>query len=288
VADAQMNILKPDLLLVRTDDGGRSKAYVLAAQKYGIPVFKSQEGLDCEHFWFDKSYSTYVAAWGNERIDRYRNASPEADSIDMRATGNPSFDHLRPPEKINTEGRFIIWLTRPHLPERCYLPSRTPQEGIDIFDALLDILKECDLNLCIKPHPYTFDSLFLERAEERGMKERVFVYKGNLHEILNDAKLVVSEDSTAGLEAMIFGKPLIHAHFAPSPPVMPFVSYGAAFPGWDAASLKENIFECLKLDKMEQHAMHSNQLRFIKDFASELDGHASKRAVNFIEEILYL
>ncbi|MEM1013387.1 MAG: hypothetical protein AAGI46_14345 [Planctomycetota bacterium] len=134
----------------------------------------------------------------------------------------------------------------------------------------------------IKPHPNDYAKLYEGMAGEMSLQARVEVSRDNLEQHLSWCDLMISEDSTAGLEGLIAGKPLIHAHFASSPPVLPFVAYGAAASGFDAESLKAAI-GVAAAGKMQQS--HLGRLRFIDDSAGPMDGQAGGRLTALIREL---
>ena len=205
----------------------------------------------------------------------------------MQVTGNPEYDHLRRPERILTTGDYLLWVTRPHTPLKCCLPSRRPLEGLKIFDALISVLRQLrKCRLVIKPHPADYAEIYKQRALLSDMSDRVEISNQPLQELLPKSRIVLSEDSTAGLEAMFFGKPLIHVHFAQSQPVMPFVEYGAAVPAWHAEMLLDAIQGLLEMDLPKQRRMIDGQREFLLAFNGPCDGRAAERLQGYVQSML--
>jgi len=100
------------------------------------------------------------------------------------------------------------------------------------------------------------------------------------------ASIVISEDSTAALDAMINGKPLIHSHFATSQPTMPFVDYGAALPGYCKEGLIESILRIIAFNDTEAQVFLAGQIDFLRDYAGPCDGNATNRFVDFVGKII--
>lgn len=140
--------------------------------------------------------------------------------------------------------------------------------------------------LVIKAHPYDYPELYEEMIAKSQLKGRVQLSGRHVHELLPRASLVVSEDTTAGMESMFWGKPLVQAHFSMSSPVMPMVEYGAALPGFSPEQLLESIttLRTLPMDVLQK--FYAGQVRFLKDFAGPCDGKAASRLVTFIANIL--
>ena len=282
---AELETLEPDAIIVHGDNHPPFQAYVLSARKMGIPVIMLQHGLDCEHRYLDEAYASNIAVWGGERLTRYRNKSIWQPHISV--TGNPEYDCLRPPSKIDPAGNYWLWLTRPHTPEKCYAPSRTPDEGLALFYALIDAVKKSPgSRLVIKAHPYDYAALYGRLILEQGLHDVVEISGQTVQELVPHASLIITEDSSAGLDALFAGKPVVHAHFVESAPVIPFVEYGAALPGFTKEQLVESILRISAFDYEQAQGFLAGQVQFIRDFAGLCDGNAGKRFVQYVSEII--
>jgi hypothetical protein len=251
----------------------------------GIPVIMLQHGLDCENYYLDEAYASHVAVWGAERELRYR-ANSQFQPI-IAVTGNPEFDQFSFPKCIDVTGSYWLWATRPHASDRCSTPSRFPDEGLKILNVLIEALERSpDTHLIIKPHPYDYRNHYEKVIFEKGLQKRITLADSPLHDLINGANLVISEDSTAGMEVMFWGKLLVHAHFAESNPTMPFVKYGAALPGFSKEQLLASITQISSLDYAEAQKFLSGQVSFLKDFAGLCDGRSAARFVDFVSDVL--
>jgi hypothetical protein len=276
----------PAALLLHGDNHAPYQEYVAVARCQGIPTMTFQHGLDCERYYLDDVYASTIAVWSENRRARYEKDSGRQPA--MRVTGNPAFDHISSlPGKIDPIGEYMLWITRPHTSKFCYSPSRQPKEGLAILDALLDTLaKSPRRRLIVKAHPQDYRTLYRDRIDERDLTDRAAVSGSDLKSLLPNAKIVISEDSTGGLDAMLQGKILIHAHFAESAPVLPFCHYGAALPGFSKEMLAESLEKAEFLSSSELEEMLAGQRLFINHFAGELDGLAAGRQLAFFEEIM--
>ena len=284
MAHLELTHLKPNLVLLYADNHFPYQAYALLAKKLAIPTLTVQHGLDCEHNYLDKTYSSHMATWGINRKNRYLQSS-KPNSV-FYITGNPDFDKITVSKKINTKGAYILWTTRPHKPEKCYSVSRSPVEGINIFNAFLDFLEHHPNEiLFIKPHPSSFVNLYEERIMLSSVKDRIKIVRKDIIPLMKNAKVVVTEDSTAGLEAMFYGKPIINVHFAATPPVIPYVTYKAALQAFNKLELHLALEQTLS-GKLDLKELKKNQNKFIKDFAGPMDGKATERVLDLINNIL--
>ena len=277
---------KPDAVFLAGDNWPPFINFVLLARHYGIPSIYLQHGLDCEHYYADEAYSDAIAVWGSTRKERYERDSNWQPRF-MTVTGNPEFEHLSPPESINHEGNYWLWVTRPHTPRKCLSPSRSPKEGMDILEAFANVLRQrAGQTLLIKPHPHDYPELYQRFIEEQGLQDQIQLVSGSPQEWLPSASIVFSEDSTVGMEAMFFGKPLVHVHFCPSQPTMPFTNYGAGYPAFTPEELEEYIPRVEGMSDDDRKKMLDGQCAFLTDFAGPLDGKATQRVVSFIEQVL--
>lgn len=283
--EQELRYLQPDAILVHGDNHPPHQVYVMVARKLNIPSIMLQHGLDCEHHYLDEAYASAIAVWGEERERRYRQKSSWQPLI--RITGNPQFDSLQFPEAIQANGQNWLWVTRPHTPEKCYAPSRSPAEGLSILESLVKALRQHpDAKLLIKAHPYDYSDKYREVVEQIGYTDRVMIVEQNIHELFPEVKLVISEDTTTGMEAMFWGRPLVHAHFSKSMPTMPFVEYGAALPGFNEEDLIESIGAMHSMTLQDLQKFYDGQTKFLMDFAGLCDGKATERVVKFVVDVL--
>jgi Capsule polysaccharide biosynthesis protein len=286
LVEAEVSMTRPDAILVYADNHYPVQAYVLVARREGIPSIMLQHGLDCEHYYLDEAYASAIAVWGKIRLQRYQKNSNWQPNL-IQVTGNPEFDRLHLPERIDTDGEYWLWVTRPHAPNKCYLPSRHCYEGVNILKALLAALKKSPSSrLMIKPHPFDYADLYRELVDSYKLGDRVEVTNANVQSLFPRASIVISEDSTTGLEAMFFGKVVIHAHFADSPPVMPFVDYGAALPGYSPEDIWDSLQRGQLLTIIEQNNILQGQINFLRDYTGSCDGNSHQRILSFISSVL--
>jgi hypothetical protein len=286
VVEAEVRMSRPNAILVYADNHHPMQEFVLVAQRDRIPTIMLQHGLDCEHYCLNEAYADAIAVWGEARRQRYQQQSKRQPQS-IQVTGNPHYDGFRLPEHIDLNGNDWLWVTRPHTPEKCQSPSRHVLEGVQILEALLIALQQHPkARLVIKPHQSERVELYRSLIEQYQLSDRVEITTTNIHALFPQARVVISEDSTAGLEAMFFGKIVIHAHFAVSSPTVPFVEYGAALPGFSVQQLQESLHQALSLPSSAQETMLEGMCHFLQDYVGSLDGKACERVTCFISEII--
>lgn len=277
-----------DALVVDGDSWLPNNGFVQIAKKNNIPTVCVQHGLDCEHWCLDEAFSDYYCVWGTERKVRYFNKSTCRPS-GVFVTGNPLFDSLRFPKKVSDGGPSWLLLTRPHSPEKCYEPSRYPQEGKDVLRLILDELRLFpEAKLVIKAHPKDDICSYHDLIEVSGLSGRIFLAstKTPCMNYIQQSDIVFSEDSTAGAEAMILGKPVIHVSACKAGPCLPFVDYGAALSGLNSELLHDSICRLYAgLSRDENKKMNQGQVDFIRDYCGELDGKAGQRVASVVRRL---
>jgi len=282
----KMQATPPGLVIVANDSDSPNIEAVAVAQAEGIPSLLLQHGLDCDRYVYDQSPVEHLAVWGPERRGRYT-ANLSAAEPHIEIVGNPEYDHEFPRvDQPVAGGSTWLWVTRPHTTKKCVLPSRNSLEGLEIFDAVLEALAKCPhVQLVIKPHRYDYVQSYKSRLKSSSVSARVSIDGRPLEQLFREATLVITEDTTAALEAMFHGKPLIHAHFADTPPLLPLVDCGAAWPGYDQESLVDSLLKMMSLTRASHQSMIDGQQSFMEAF-HPLHGGAAQRLDRFLAQVI--
>jgi hypothetical protein len=265
LAEKELLKHKPNAVYVHSDNHPPFINYVLVAKKLNIPTFTYQHGLDCEHYYLDDCYADHVAVWSENRKERYINdsiAQPKSYAV----IGNVLLSKQNS-KMLSDVTKTIVFATRPHKAIKCYSPSRSHIEGVEILQVILDaLILNKELSVVLKLHPMDNKEAYINVIKHNNLDHRVVISDKKLTDIFEKVSIVITEDSTAGAEAMFFEKPCIHAHFANSEPILPFVKYGCAFPGFSKKELTLSIAKALSVNDVGLNEIKRNQKNFIKDF----------------------
>ncbi|HNP68247.1 MAG TPA: hypothetical protein PKH16_10105 [Aequorivita sp.] len=263
LAVRELKKYKPNALYVHSDNHPPFISYVLAAKKLNIPTFTYQHGLDCEHYFLDDNFADYVAVWSENRKERYLRDS-QFIAKNYKVVGNVFLPLLEEKETV-IRNNSILYVSRPHSPIKCYSPSRNYLEGVMILAEILEFMKQhTGVHLTIKPHPLDLVSVYYEVIKKYGLEDRVTIASEPLNNLFKTTTVVVTEDTTAGAEAMYYNLPCIHAHFANSEPVLPFVAYGCALSGRTPQQLKKNL-QLIGANPILSNEAIAKQATFVKD-----------------------
>jgi hypothetical protein len=278
LAESELKKYKPDAIYLYSDNHPPFINYCLVSKKLGIPTFTYQHGLDCEHYFLDDCYADYVAVWSNKRKQDYiERSSFKPKSFEV--VGKIGSSDIIKNHKL-TQGKSILFVTRPHRPDKCYSPSRNHLEGLHILEAILEfMLKMVDVTLVIKPHPSDYVADYKTLLEERGMINRVLISDKKVMTLASKASVVITEDSTAGVEALQYDLPCVNAHLAKSEPVIPFVKYKSAFPGNSKEEIVDSLHKAFNLSLKERNNIKINQQLLVSHFIPKGE---SKNLTNFI------
>lgn len=224
----EIDLISPQLVITPMDNTPEGASLCEIASKRGIPSLHLIHGLDCELGVYDEAYASHVFTRGEFRKDRY-----ERDSVHQPRyfflSGQSSLENRAVPEGCSKK-RDWMWVTRPHGPSKCYTLNRSSQEGVEILNALLELLNEVgdDTKLFIKAHPFDYEYIYRSLVVSLKMDDRVlFSTHESFDNDVSSCSLVLTEDSTAGVEFLTFGLPMALVHFSDDEPVIPFSEKGA-------------------------------------------------------------
>jgi hypothetical protein len=246
-----------------------------------IPSLVIQHGVIGDFWW--PFVADLYCMWGDAHADKMRHIGAPADRL--RVLGMPATDALFGRANAG-QHRHVGNGIQPV----CLLLSQTNGRGYDpeVFRSYREFLAEA-INLMpfitwkVKFHPREDDSFYREMGA--AVYERLIFHPKHvsLEEAVNDADVVTTVSSTAGLESMIMDRPLIVA------PATPRVRELAWWPGLGggtyAASAQEFQIQLTNLLSDPDHRARQldQQRQFLsKCFANQ--GRAAERIVDLLEQ----
>jgi hypothetical protein len=155
------------------------------------------------------------------------------------------------------------------------------------MDAILKAMSAFpDKQLIIKLHP--FDGVDMKDFIDSKIKRRAntFVIKdADVISLMEASSLVIASlFSSAAMDAVILGKPLITLNIYRREDLVPFFDYGVALRATNSEEL-EKALRGISEDKDVRDMLASNRERFIKDYAYRMDGNSTGRVMDLIEEM---
>ncbi len=272
------------VLLTGTDIQPETKLAVAVARDLGIPSITLQHGIlppspgDALHI---PAWSDHVAVWGQRSRAWFMEAGIQADRIAV--TGCPRFDtyaHLRGEDKAppDPEDAQVTLLLNPS----------SPSLRAAMLHEFAGAVQDTTWRLVLRLHPAEdmeqLRGVWRAIAPQDTRARATLSQQEPLVGILQASDVVVTYDSTAGLEAMLLGKPVVvyGSHLFPTP---------SRYPTWDDAplltrpeTLKERLQDLL-LDPALRSKVVAIQDRFVVKESRNADGGATQRLTSFVIRI---
>ena len=299
-----IEVEKPDLILLSCIECPFGSAAVIAGRLEGVPTIDIQHGvIHPYHFGYIQAkdeiahddsvtycpISDKTAVYGHYQKELLTTMSiyPE-DSIVI--TGSPRYDILGHAGKMYNKEKFfknykiypnhkiILWATT--------FGVRGDNENIKDFKALFETIQNIEnITLVITPHP---------RDGQRHIK-RIKDYLNNYqisavvapsnsdtYEQLFVCDLLITMGSTVGMEAVALNKPVIVLDLNYNSDTIGYVKEGVALGVYKAEDLKPTIEKLLKDDS----GLAKNRKKYTEKYLYKIDGKATERVVNVIEEMI--
>ncbi|QNF28477.1 capsular polysaccharide export protein, LipB/KpsS family [Metabacillus elymi] len=196
-------------VIVGTTTDTFSRILTIMAGKKGIPSLCLQHGLFGE-IQFMPVFATKNCVFGNYEKEWYLARGVDEDRIEV--TGHPRHDRIfmgpQMPKStlqqklgLNAQKKSVVVATQPH-------------SDIDLLSNLIQILsKNSSFEILIKPHPHEYARNTLQKYESilsAHQSIKIVPREIDLYHLLYNIDLViVAANSTMGLEAMMFKKPIV-------------------------------------------------------------------------------
>lgn len=288
-----LDTLRPDGILLMADTDMLELALVLAAQARKIPTVVVQHGVLVSPSNYDFN-ADRMAVWGELPKEWFiqTGKSPER----LIITGYPLFDRYRalPPPTTAARARLRKRLGLPGGARVALLVTNQsggvgrllqPGEGAELFEAIFQTFADHlpDLVLIVRQHP----------AEDRGIPQRLAARfrltvalnpEAELAELIDLADVIISQYTTAGLEAIIKGKPVVYLNLFCVPDLVPFAKVGAAIGVYAPEELAPAVRAALE-DPTVRQELAAGRQRLLREYLSDLDGRATERVVALVKGI---
>lgn len=280
---------KIKIAVLRNDVKEMERTIILSLRLQKIPSLVIQHGIMAEPNGHNALLADKFAAWGKAALDWYGRYENLLDRFEI--TGNPRFDcilnwrpgitreDLRRRLTLKEDRGIILFVTQ-------QISKFSSFWTDDLFWVMADRLLEAmrlfpDKQLVIKADPYEDLTPYLERISAKRNNNAVAIRDIDIYTLIYFSELIIIQDSTAGLEAMFFDKPLISVNLTKRQDRVAYARKGAAIGVYEAADLASAISRALS-DRETIEAMRSARKVFIDEYAYKTDGRAAERLMNLI------
>jgi CDP-glycerol glycerophosphotransferase (TagB/SpsB family) len=274
-------------LNVSYDEIGRvSKCINYSAKKSGVKTILIQHGALAEYPLYGSFCADIFALYGENSARIYKNLGVE--DKQLKIVGNIRFDELFSKMKsynrestlnkigVQTNKKVILFTSQPVTYEENELLLN------EIFSEFSKLPKE-NYHLVIKLHPAEDGRLHNNIA--KSFDNYTIIKDIDIFEIIHASDLVITYWSTTGLEAMVLGKPVIVLNLSGKPDKVAYARTGAALGVYKKGHLKQSILKCL-YNLALRKKMFDKQKNFIFSESYKIDGKASERIINLINEMI--
>lgn len=246
-----------------------------------VPTLTLIHGLISEPRGYCPVLSDYVATFGE--ADRGLLVGCGVPAARVRSVGCPRFDAASrrppaPPAPVAAGRARVLLVTQADAAAvqatGAFLPTRR-----FVAMAWQALRAESDLQLCVRLHPA--DDITAEEQQYWSGLGIVLAAGGRLYDWLDSASVVVVQNSTVGLEALLRDRPLVAVNLGGQPERIPYADRGVAcavhHPGDLVAAIRS---ACRRAPHTEE-----SRRRFIADYAHAADGRAAERLAGFVDDI---
>ena len=269
------------VLLTGTDVQPETRVAVAVARGMGIPSITIQHGIlpgDPENLEYVPAWSDYVAVWGERGLRWFEEAGIEPSRLVV--TGCPRFDSYvtlrRVPQTPGAEDEAVVTLL--------LNPSEPAVRSVMIAEYL-EAFRGTPWGLTIRLHPAESKSQFQRLWQDLAPSEvggRTTISQSEpLQQVLQASDAVVTYDSTAGLEAMLLGKPVVLYGSHLFPTASPYPPWDGISPPTTPAALREALEYVLEEDAGREDVIEA-QDRYLHRENHRLDGNASQRLTELV------
>lgn len=235
-----------------------------------------------------------VAVWGQASQRIAINNGYSRSQVEI--TGQPRFDRIhstdwtahdqktRDTYSIGVEERVVLYLPTKGITSQYFAST---DEQIDMYEQLSESLQAINdagikSRLIIKLHRDEDMEVFTKLVGSILPEDAIVVQSAELYPLLSLAAVSITTASTAGLEALLFGTPLVILNSGNRPDFYPFSTTGPAVAAANAEGLKMAIMQ--QLDCSPELARRID--KFCRDETFEADGLAHGRVFDLTREAL--
>jgi glycosyltransferase involved in cell wall biosynthesis len=273
--------IKPDIVIMLNEISLSDRLAALVSAQVGTPSISIQHGLYIGYA-YRKLATDKVIVWGNEpkKFWEKRGCTPEQvisvgsfahekwrDLIEINRTVSP--DGGRP--------RVLFLGQNP----AAFISARTHRKTVDAVFRAIQSLPE--YHFMIKSHPAENAEPYHAACNKLASNSNVEIRTiGSVEDVILESDLVITIFSTAGLEAMLLGKPVIVLNLSQEPSIAPYVPAAELV---ESAELLPGAIQQIIKDPEHQQTLVSAGKKYADEYFGTIDGHAADRAVRVIQDL---
>jgi hypothetical protein len=273
--------IQPDVVILLNEISLSDRLAGLVAAQVGTPSISIQHGLYIGYA-YRKLATDKVIVWGTEpkKFWEQRGCKPE------QVMNVGSFAHEKWRVLIEKNCTVFSDGRRPQIlflgqNPAAFISAQTHRKTINAVFRAIQALPEYDF--MIKPHPAEnpepYHAAYNQLVSNVNVKIRE---TGSVEDVILESDLVITVFSTAGLEAMLLGKPVIVLNLSQEPSMAPYVPAAELV---ESAELLPGAIQRIIEDTEHQQSLISAGKKYADEYFGILDGHAADRAIRIIQNL---
>jgi hypothetical protein len=296
--------VKPSVVIIENEMGYFQRAVIAAARSLGTITIALQHGeinLTNPSYLYQKEDVcekgisstcvpmpdlTLVYGLHYKELLTRQSAFPTGS---VAAVGNMQFDSIASIDKDRASTEFkeensiapemllALWTTQSH----AWTQDELEATSKAMTSAVLALPQ---VQLVVKQHPMETSAHREQLQSELKPLASRLKFASKNHDIMNlisAADVIITKDSTTGLEAVAAGKPLIVLNLSGIEDQVDYVRQGAAVGVYRPDDLKSAINEALK----GHGILDDHRQRYVRNYLMQLDGKAAKRVADLVESL---
>jgi glycosyltransferase involved in cell wall biosynthesis len=274
--------VKPDVVILLNEISLSDRLAGLVSAQIGTPSISIQHGLYIGYA-YRKLATDKVIVWGTEpkKFWEKRGCKPE------QVISVGSFAHEKWRTLIEKKRTALPGDGRPKIfflgqNPAAFISAHTHRKTIAAVFSAVQSLPE--YHFIIKPHPAENPEPYHAAYNKLASNSNVKIRKtGSVEDVILQSDLVITVFSTAGLEAMLLGKPVIVLNLSQEPSMAPYVPAAHLV---ESTELLPQAIQQIMEDTEQQQALVSAGKKYANEYFGIIDGHAADRAVRVIQDLV--
>lgn len=265
--ESLLKMLAPRVILASTDAHRIARIFMQLARARGIKTCIIQHGAPTWEYGYLPVYADRIMVWGTDYAEWFRVRGTDPSRIVV--TGNPRFDKSFKNHTVSAGGNSVF-----------VLPNPVDREltRILITESIRCGLG-CGRRVAIKLHPSEKDIEWFKSLIPEGKGSQVEVLTCALDKAgIGLGDIVCVGNSTAGIDAVIFGAKVVNVVFDEMPNPVEYQKYGVGV-AVPVNQMSAGFEVCLSMSESE---FLMNRKRFIEAILNGLDGESAAR----IEQVI--
>jgi hypothetical protein len=284
-----------DAMLCIDDFSPLDKVRVSVARSKGIVSCVVQHGVMVYRDWmnaFGPPYGDHNLVWGEGVKDIFIKGGFPAENIHATGLGQvdviyakvgskDEVDRVRSEMGIPVGKKIVLWATMPAHINFTGKSLKVFEEEILGVYATMKARQDKEV-LVVKPHPIEPLNYYNGLAEEAGFKP--FIATSHLPELLEACDVLMANDSTVGVQALVVGKPFITLNTQVLKDICGFVENGVSVPVDDVKDLAKALDTVLYGDSTGLPKKDAID-RYLERYAAGTDGSGLRKILAKVAEL---